>query len=193
MDPLSVTASIIAVLQLSTKVLAYLHDVKTASKDRAQCAIEVSNLSSLLTRLRFLLEDADASQPWCSGIRDLTVKNGPLDQFKDGLTMLHTRMSDGGRLKKASENIMWKIKKEETASILAQMERLKEHVELVINMDHLYVFTMGLERECSLYTKGNSQNLSKVTSTTFSLRFLLYSMGLNSSNKPKTQRSTAGS
>lgn len=33
MDPLSVTASIIAVLQLSAKVLGYLNDVKDASED----------------------------------------------------------------------------------------------------------------------------------------------------------------
>ena len=43
MDPLSVTASIIAVLQLSAKVLGYLNDVNDASKNRAKCAIEVSN------------------------------------------------------------------------------------------------------------------------------------------------------
>jgi hypothetical protein len=32
MDPLSATASVIAILQLSAKVLAYLNDVKDASK-----------------------------------------------------------------------------------------------------------------------------------------------------------------
>jgi hypothetical protein len=56
MHPLSATASIIATLQLSSKVLAYLNDVKDASKDRAHCAIEVSNLYSLLVNLRFRLE-----------------------------------------------------------------------------------------------------------------------------------------
>jgi hypothetical protein len=65
----------------------------------------------------------------------------------------HTRISDGGRLKTASEDIMWKFKKEETTSILAQMERLKEHVELVINMGHLYVFTMRLERNVAYIQK----------------------------------------
>ena len=63
MDPLSVIASIIAVLQLSAKVLSYLNDVNDASKDRAQCAIKASNLHSLLLNLRFRLEGGDASQP----------------------------------------------------------------------------------------------------------------------------------
>lgn len=52
MDPLSVTTSIIAVLQLSTKVLGYLHDRKDASQDRTQCALELLNLCSLLYKLQ---------------------------------------------------------------------------------------------------------------------------------------------
>ena len=57
MEPLSATASIIAILQLSAKVLGYLNDVKDASKDRAKCAIETANLNSLLTTLRSRLEE----------------------------------------------------------------------------------------------------------------------------------------
>jgi hypothetical protein len=78
MDPLSATASIIAVLQLSAKVLAYLNDVKDASKDHAQCAIEASNLHSLLLNLRFRLEEG-GSEPWYNAVRALSVENGPLD------------------------------------------------------------------------------------------------------------------
>ncbi|KAF2679582.1 hypothetical protein K458DRAFT_313887 [Lentithecium fluviatile CBS 122367] len=48
MDPLSVTASIIAILLLSYKVIRYLTDVKDAPKERAKCAVEALNLHSLL-------------------------------------------------------------------------------------------------------------------------------------------------
>jgi hypothetical protein len=137
MDPLSATASIIATLQLSAKVLTYLNDVKDASKDRAQCAIEVSNLYSLLVNLRFRLEEGSASQPWYTAVRALAVENGPLDQFKQALELLRTKMTDGGRLKKVGESLMWKFKKEEIANILAQMERLKTLVEIALQMDNL--------------------------------------------------------
>ncbi|KAL8775416.1 MAG: hypothetical protein Q9194_003784, partial [Teloschistes cf. exilis] len=136
MDPLSVTASIIAVLHLSAKVLSYLNDVNDASKDRAQCAIEASNLHSLLFDLRFRLEGGDASQPWYIAVRALAVENGPLDQFKQALETLQAKMTDGGRLKKAGEALMWKFKKEEIASILARMERLKTLIEIALQMDH---------------------------------------------------------
>ncbi|KAK7177936.1 hypothetical protein PSPO01_16015 [Paraphaeosphaeria sporulosa] len=79
MDPLSAAANIIAVLQLSGKVLGYLNDVKDASKDRAKCAVETSNVHSLLINLRFRLEEGSA--PRYTAVRALGVENGPLDQF----------------------------------------------------------------------------------------------------------------
>ena len=82
MDPLSGTASIIAVLQLSAKVLGYLNDVKDASKDRAKCAVEASNVHNLLVNLRFRLEEGSADATWYTTIQALRVENGPLDQFK---------------------------------------------------------------------------------------------------------------
>jgi hypothetical protein len=137
MDPLSVTASIIAVLQLSVKVLDYLNHVKDAPKDSAQCEIETSNLYSLLVNLRCRLEEGSASQPWYTAVRALAVQNGPLDQFKHALEALQAKMTDGGRLKKAGEALMWKFRKEEVASILAQIERLKGLVGIALEMDHL--------------------------------------------------------
>lgn len=62
-DPLSVTASIIAVLQLSVKVLAYLSDVKDALKDRTHCKAGISNLYRLLCNLRDHVQKGDPSQP----------------------------------------------------------------------------------------------------------------------------------
>lgn len=137
MDPFSVTASIITVLQLSTKVLGYLNDIKDASKERAKCAIEASNLHSLLLNLRFRLEEGSADTPWYTAVRALAVENGPFDQFKQALEMLQTRITDGGRMKKAGEGLLWKFKKEEIASILDRIERLKLLTEIALQMDHL--------------------------------------------------------
>lgn len=65
MDPLSITAGIIAILQLSSKVISYLNDVMNASKDCAKCAVEVSNLHSLLLDLRFRLKSSESrDEPW---------------------------------------------------------------------------------------------------------------------------------
>jgi hypothetical protein len=137
MDPLSATASIIAILQLSGKVLAYLNDVKDAPKDRTQCAVEMLNLCSLLYKLRDHVEKGDPTQLWYTAVQDLAVKNGPLDQFKQALETLQTKITDGNRLRRAGEALMWKFKKEEIASILGQIERLKSLIEIALQMDHL--------------------------------------------------------
>lgn len=132
MDPLSVTASIIAVLQLSAKVLGYLNDVKDAPKGRTQCAIEILNLNSLLYKLNDHVEKRDSRQPWYITVQDFAVENGPLDQFKQALETLQSKITDGGRLKKVGEALVWKFKKEEIASILDRIEHLKSLVEIAL-------------------------------------------------------------
>ncbi|OAG12718.1 ankyrin [Paraphaeosphaeria sporulosa] len=136
MDPLSVAASIISVLQLSGKVLGYLNDVKDASEDRAKCAVEASNVYSLLLNLRFRLEEGSADAPWYTAVRALGVENGPLDQFKQALETLQIQMTGGGRIQQAGRALVWKFKKEEIAGILVRIERLKALVGIALQMDH---------------------------------------------------------
>jgi hypothetical protein len=145
MDPLSATASIVAILQLSNKVVGYLHDVKDASKDRAKCAIEAANLNSLLTTLRFRLEEGGSNKSWHTAVRALGVENGPLDQFKQALEQLQSNMTGGGSLKKTKDALVWKFKKEEVTSILGRMERLKTQVQFALQIDQLLVSMMVFE------------------------------------------------
>lgn len=137
MDPLSLTAGIIAILQLSGKVLTYLNDVKDASQDRARCAIEASSLHSLLFNLRFHLEKGVLDQSWYTAVRALAVNNGPLDQFKEALEMLQAGMTDRGRLGKIGKALTWNFKKKEITCILTRIERLKSLIEIALHMDHL--------------------------------------------------------
>ncbi|KAF2470523.1 ankyrin [Lindgomyces ingoldianus] len=149
MDPLSVTASIIAILQLSSKVGCYLNDVKDVSKDRAKCAIEAANLNSLLTTLRFRLEEGRSNTPWHTAVRALATENGPLDQFKQALEELQSKLTGGTKMKKVGDALIWKFKKEEISSILDRMERLKTLVEIALQMDH-YKLSQAIKEECSL-------------------------------------------
>jgi hypothetical protein len=48
MDPLSVTASIIAVVTVTGKFAQYLRDVKDGPEERVNCATEASNLYRIL-------------------------------------------------------------------------------------------------------------------------------------------------
>jgi hypothetical protein len=138
MDPLSVTASIIAILQLSNKVIGYLNDVKDAAKERQRCAIEVTNLQSLLMNLRFCVEESDPKTQWFDRIKELAKKDGPLDQFKEVLQLLQDKMTGAtGRLGQFREVLVWKLKKEEVDRVIGVLERLKTLILAALEMDHL--------------------------------------------------------
>src|ERR1700712_2119883 len=100
MDPLSAAASIIAVLQLTGTVIGYLNDVKNAPKECQQCTIEASNLQSLLLNLRYRMEQGQAGDPWFTAVRALNIENGPLDQYKQALEQLLSRVEDQDSLQK---------------------------------------------------------------------------------------------
>ncbi|MCJ1424509.1 hypothetical protein MMC29_002397, partial [Sticta canariensis] len=137
MEALGATASIIAILNLSSKVLGYLTDVKTASKDRDKCAVETSNLYSLLFRLKSLLEEGSSNEPWYNTVRALGVENGPLDQYKQALEQLQAKVARGGKRKAVGDSLTWNFIKDEVASILARMGRLNTLVQVALEMDHL--------------------------------------------------------
>ena len=137
MDGLSAAASIIAVLQLTGEVLGYLNDVKSAPKECQQCTIEASNIQNLLINLRYRLEQEQAGHSWFTAVWALNIENGPLDQYKQALEQLVSRVEIQGGIQKVKRRLLWKFRKEEVASILARMERLKSLVNIALEMDHL--------------------------------------------------------
>jgi hypothetical protein len=137
MDGLSAAASIIAVLQLTGAVIGYLKDVKDAPKECQQCMSEASNLENLLKSLLRRLVEGQAGDPWFTAIVDLDIKNGPLDQYKQALEQLRSKVEDQDGVHKFKRRLLWKFSKEEVKSILARMERLKSIVIVALEMDHL--------------------------------------------------------
>ena len=137
MDPLSVTASIIAVVQLTASVVGYLSDLKNATKDQTRCIIEASNILGLLTSLRFRLEEANEDDPWYTAIRALAVENGPLEQYKAALEHLVSKITSQDGVGKVRKIMLWKFDKQEVAEILSKVERLKSLTQIALEMDHL--------------------------------------------------------
>jgi len=137
MDGLSVAASIIAVLQLTGEVIKYLNAVKDAPKECQQCMTEASNLQSLLINLLYHLDQRKTGDDWYTAVRALNVENGPLDQYKQALEQLRSKVEVQDGIQKIKRRLLWRFSKEEAASILARMERLKSLVSVALRMDHL--------------------------------------------------------
>ena len=137
MDPLSLTASIVAVLQLTSDAVTYLRDVRDAPKECRERMVEVSNLYTLLLKLDLRLSESNAKDPWYIEVRSLAVKDGPLDQYQQALQHLFAKVKPANGIRRLANTLMWTSIKEDVASILTRMERLKTLVGIALEMDHL--------------------------------------------------------
>lgn len=156
MDPLSVTASIIAIMQMTFKVSESLSDAKDASNDRSQFATEISNLSKLLVDLLSRLDES-SDHPWHASVRALGDKDGPIFQYRVALEKLKDKISAGDGLKKITRTLLWTYIKEDAESILTRIERLKSLVHIALANDHLFV----LLPTCYGYSANNYRKLSQ--------------------------------
>jgi FtsZ-binding cell division protein ZapB len=139
MDPLSLTVSIAALIGTTTKVLGYINDVKTASKERAKLASEVTNLLVLLTSMRYKVEEIEQEKNrWYDSIRSLLGgANGTIDQFRSILEELAGKLAPATSLKKFGRALIWTLDKKECIDILDKIERLKTLIGLALQEDHL--------------------------------------------------------
>ena len=137
MDGLSGAASIIAVVQIAGSVITYLNNVKDAPKECRNCMVEISNSNTLLFKLHNRRSEASSHGSWHVEIQALAVKDGPLDQYKQALQHLLTKVEPKSKMRKFANVLTWNILKEEVASILERMERLKSLVDIALEMDHL--------------------------------------------------------
>ncbi|CZR70019.1 uncharacterized protein PAC_19920 [Phialocephala subalpina] len=136
-DPLSITGSIIAVLQASSTVIGYLKDVKGGASDRLRVLDEVRNSICLLEILKDRAEDAELRETWGSVIVSLDAPGGPLTQFKETLDLLAGKLVLAGRIKQAVNTLKWPFEKLEIAAILSILERQKSLFNLAIQLDHI--------------------------------------------------------
>lgn len=138
MDPLSVTASIIAILQLTVKVSEALSDAEDASTDRSSFATDISNLSNLLVTLLSRLDESSAD-PWHANVRALGGQDGLIYQYRVELEQLKDKTSARRGIKDMTKRLLWKYVKEDAERILSRIERLKSLVQIALENDHLFV------------------------------------------------------
>jgi len=136
-DALGVTASIIALLQLSGVVISYLKDVKDASKDCQNILLEIGNARCLLQVLNDLITGS-AQPSYLAAARSLAAIHGPLDQFRSLLERLSQKIvTPANSFAKAAKVLTWSLKKDEVKDLLSTIERLKSLFGLALQNDHL--------------------------------------------------------
>ena len=140
-EPLSIGASIIAVLQLTATVYKYVNCVRNSSQDRSRLRDGIASACTPLYMLRDRLDEADQDASLLSSVRSLGGQNGPLDQFKKLLESSADRLTlHDGKSRKLDElrrNLEWPFRKDEIESILRAMESQKSLFHLALQNDAL--------------------------------------------------------
>ncbi|KAF7506336.1 hypothetical protein GJ744_011909 [Endocarpon pusillum] len=137
MDPLSISASIAAVLTLTGTVIQYLNNLKGAPKDRERILLELCNVNGMLYMLQDQAEQAQQADSWSLTLQSLNMPNGPIKQFKTALERLAKRMAPVEGLGKVTKAITWPFQKEEINEILNSIERQKTLFNLARQNDHI--------------------------------------------------------
>ena len=135
MDPLSISASIVALVQLTGTVIEYLHGVKGASEDRQNILSELTSVSSML----FILQDCVDQQEdsWSLTLKLLNGSEGLLAQLRTSLGILVSKLSPVKGLKKVGKAFAWPFQKGEIKEILNIIERQKALLTLARQNDHM--------------------------------------------------------
>jgi hypothetical protein len=136
-DPLSITAGIIAVLQLTTTAVQYLNDVKDAPAERQRILIEAMTVSGFLHMLKDRAESMQPEDLHASALRSLNVPDGPLKQIELALERLISKLKPARGLKRVSKVLTWTLDKADVNTILASIERQKALFLLAMQNDHM--------------------------------------------------------
>ncbi|KAH0541245.1 hypothetical protein FGG08_004250 [Glutinoglossum americanum] len=154
MDPLSISASIVALLQLSSAVIRFLRDVKEAPDDLKMLMVEISSIKGLLLTLQDLVESGETE---LTTLQSLNAPNGPLSQCQSALKRLTEKFAPAVGLGRARNALTWPFQKSEVKEVLCAIERQKTLFSLALQNDHL-----GLSRAVKADVaelKGNVQDM----------------------------------
>ncbi|KFY39666.1 hypothetical protein V495_05813 [Pseudogymnoascus sp. VKM F-4514 (FW-929)] len=183
MDPLSVAASIIAVVQLTSVVIGCLNSLKDTSKDRLQCVIELTNIRNLLVQLTYRLDEASSDDVWHSEVRALATTNGPFDQYRSALEQLQSKLTSSSSSRtKIGGALSWKFSKEEVTNILTRIERLKSLTQIALGMDHF-----KLSQEIKNDTAAITSRVESIQESQVSKQFRAITDWLSSTDFPAQQ------
>jgi hypothetical protein len=140
MDPLSVTASAIAILQISGTIINLCYDyrsrVKNAAKEASRIVNELNGLRSVIDLLFVLLEDESEKKSMPHSALDrLAQSDGVLTRCINELKALEKKLEpkDGWRAAKAA--ILWPLNESDVKKVLHDIESTRSTVQLALAAD----------------------------------------------------------
>jgi hypothetical protein len=132
-DPLSISASILGILQLSAVVVQHINSMKDASEERKKLLNEIGTTSDFLAIINNPVRLAQHGDSWES----LRKPGGPLEQLEAVLKKLDAKLAPATGLSKVKKAVTWPFKKGEIEGLLGSIERQKTLLGLALQNDHM--------------------------------------------------------
>lgn len=138
-DPLSITASVIAVLQLTGTMITlgkdYIKGVKDAPEDIQQLIDELQSLGKVLSTLRdHIVNDKDLKS---TALQALNGQNGHLSACALELKRLQLKLEPEKGLRAKINRLKWPLKEKETFQYISRIERHKSLFTFALTIDQL--------------------------------------------------------
>lgn len=143
MDPLSLTASLIAVAQITVSIVETCYKWKSAvrdsSKQASQIVRQLDSLRSILERLIEIVENESPDSTRLFTLASLSQKDGPLDVSKQCLTELQLQLQPKTGWKAIASALAWPLKEDETRIVLQELNDMKATLHFALDTDHASV------------------------------------------------------
>ncbi|CAH0028066.1 unnamed protein product [Clonostachys rhizophaga] len=134
MEPLSTTASVIAVLQLTSKIVQYLNSASGATKERKALREELRACERVLEQLKDRCDEEGGDTEWNNSIKVLEGPDGPLGRLWVMLRNVEDRLQRrGGPAERLIAAVKWPFIQQEVKEIFGAMDREKSLLTLALN------------------------------------------------------------
>ncbi|KAK8121286.1 hypothetical protein PG999_005406 [Apiospora kogelbergensis] len=125
------TASLIAIVELSFKVLKYMDDVRDGGKDRSELHQEVLTVYDMFWKIKsdFESSSSDNETPWSEAISTLFKPNGTIEQLKHALEQIASKiMIPPHSSTEVMKKLRWPFEKSEVQKMLGRLRSYRDTI-----------------------------------------------------------------
>jgi major membrane immunogen (membrane-anchored lipoprotein) len=144
-DPLSLVASIIAVAQISGKIVSLCYDYRSSHKHVDHNIMRLANeVKSFRDFLEALISNIDAigtDTMTPQRTKLLTAKGGPLTEALDDLKELEGKLKPAEGWQGFKRNPKWPLRETDILQTLDRLNRIKTTLNAAATIDHLTIST----------------------------------------------------
>jgi hypothetical protein len=142
MDPLSIAASLIAVLQVTSSIISICYDYrqgqKHSSREVIQLSDELNSLKDVLDALLRLVEKSSSNnldEARLSTFELLAKPDGPILTCQVELERLRRKLEPESGWRAVRRSLVWPLQEGEMRKALGSLERLKSTMQLALSAD----------------------------------------------------------